>query len=405
MALTKEQQELKDELEREAHARIAAQATAGGTRSASHKAEERAKKKKGLDISVDPKGYPNKYGPIRLCLGRYREADGLFVLPNGTPMPVETDFDTSGSFGDNIDFTLKSLPHLYESLTGSGGPLNRYDLQMAHGNFNDVEDYVIVDNNLPPICWSQYEAGEKISLQLTSLFPARDGCGNHKEESQLLLFGAAFLTKLRIWDYGLFGYHFVMTDEPCPEIIDAGLLRKTFGDDVFQRVRETGYSFDEKSVPDTAETVKELIKRRHAFALIEPNHPRDCFLVRNLWPRLYGPERVVFLPHGAENIHLLETLIIALTEGTLDLLTAEEFLCQKGLNKVWAQQFVKAVAHIPIGAQKLRPNFDKIPPKGSVFRNKTDLWPIPPDELAALQGAVKDEKKTKRAGKRTKWKL
>lgn len=398
-------QEEKDRLEAEAHARIATQATAGGTKNASHKAEERARKKKGLDISVDPKGYPNKYGPIRLCLGRYREAGGFFVLPNGVPIGVETDFDTSASFGDNIDWTFQSLPHLYEFLTGADGPLNRYDVQMAHGNFNDVEDSVIAGNSLPPICWSQYEPDERISCQLTNLFPARDGSGNHKEESQLLLFGAAFLTKLRIWDYGLYGYHFVMTDELCPEIIDAGLLRRTFGDDVFERVKETGFSFDEKSVPDTAETVKELIKRRHAFALIVPGHPTDDWQVRRLWPRLYGPERVVFLPHGAENVHLMETLIIALTEGTLDLLTAEEFLCQKGLNKVWAQEFVRAVAHIPIGAQKMLPNFDKIPPKGSVFRNKSDLWPIPLDELAVLRGEGEKEKQAKRRRKKTEWKL
>lgn len=402
--VSKERQEEKDRAEKEAHDRIAKLATAGGTKAASHKAEERARSNKGLDVSVDPKGYPH-LGPVRLSLPRFREQGGLFVLPNGIPMPVANDFDTSGSFGDNIDLTFQSLPYLYDALTEAGGPLNRYDLQMAHGNFNDVEDSAIVENRLPPICWSQYEANEKISLQLTHLFPARQGCGNHKEESQLSLFGAAFLTKLRIWDYDLFGYHFVMTDELCPETIDAGLLQKTFGDDVFERVKETGYSFDERSVPDTAETVKELIKRRHAFALIVPGHFEDGWQVKQLWPRLYGSERVVFLPHGAESVHLMETLIIALTEGTLDLLTAEEFLRQKGLSSVLAAQFVKAVQHIPIGAQKRLPNFDKIPPKGSVFRNKTDLWPIPPEELADLQGKASSQEQGKKKRGRTKWKL
>jgi hypothetical protein len=38
------------------------------------------------------------------------------------------------------------------------------------------------------------------------------------------------------------------------------------------------------------------------------------------------------------------------------------------------------VAHIPLGAQTLFPNFDKIPGKGAVFANKHDLWPVAEDE-------------------------
>lgn len=401
--VSKERLEEKARLEKEAHDRLALLAKAKGKGSVSGAAEKTAVEKKKLDVSVDPKGYPH-LGPVRCSKPRFREDGGFFVLLNGIPMPVENDFDTSGSFDTNIDLTYESLPHLYETLTQTDGPLNRYDLQMAHGNFNDAADTKIRENDLPPICRSQFEANEKISQQLTQLFAARDGQGNHKEESQLCLFAAAYLTKPSIWAYGLSGYHFLMTDELCPKVIDAGLLRRTFGDDVFLRVRETGHSFDERSVPDTAQAVKELVRHTHAFALLVPGHPDEPIL-RQLWPSMYGAERVVYLTQGAKNVHLMQALIISLTEGTLDLLTATDYLQQKGLAKKVADQFVQSVSHIPIGAQKMRPNFDKIPPKGSVFRSKTDVWPITPEELVALQGEQETAQKSKKKKGETKWRL
>ena len=41
-----------------------------------------------------------------------------------------------------------------------------------------------------------------------------------------------------------------------------------------------------------------------------------------------------------------------------------------------AQQIRRAVAHIPIGAQTMLPNFNRIPFAGAKFAKKGDLWPI-----------------------------
>jgi hypothetical protein len=71
-----------------------------------------------------------------------------------------------------------------------------------------------------------------------------------------------------------------------------------------------------------------------------------------------------------------------LTEGVLDLKTAVEFLQQHKIPKGDANTIVRTVAHIPLGAQTLCDNFNKLPKAGDVFRNKTDLWPMDPSEVA-----------------------
>jgi hypothetical protein len=77
----------------------------------------------------------------------------------------------------------------------------------------------------------------------------------------------------------------------------------------------------------------------------------------------------------------VQAAIIGLTEGTLDLKQVPEFLQKANVNKDVARSITRSVANIPIGEQAALPNFSKRPQKGDLFREKTDLWPIDPDEL------------------------
>jgi len=61
----------------------------------------------------------------------------------------------------------------------------------------------------------------------------------------------------------------------------------------------------------------------------------------------------------------------------LELSTVENYLIEEaGLSQLEASKIKRAVAGIPIGAQVMLENFDKIPLVGDVFKTKEDLWPI-----------------------------
>ena len=99
-------------------------------------------------------------------------------------------------------------------------------------------------------------------------------------------------------------------------------------------------------------------------------------------------ERVVVLP-STELLPQVQSAIIGLTEGTLNLQDIGEFLTKNNVSDSDAKKIVRSVANIPIGVQASLPNFGKRPQKGDLFREKTDLWPIDPGEVVQEQG---DEK-------------
>ncbi|OGE78702.1 hypothetical protein A3J19_02425 [Candidatus Daviesbacteria bacterium RIFCSPLOWO2_02_FULL_41_8] len=377
----------RETLSRAAFVSVAKLATAGGTRSATAKAEERARNQQGMDPLVDPKGLAH-LGPIRRSLPRFDKQGNLWVLTCGMPMAEETLLDTTGSMENNVDLAFEALPHSYEMYTTGKAPvLGRYDVQIATAIFNDVED----QDGIPVLCRSQFEMGEKIALQMTKLVPGRGGCGNGKEDSQFGIFGATYLTTASINRYELKYYHFTVSDEPIVPVIDPVWLLKIFGDDVFECIKETGYEFDRKGVPDTAQAVRDLQKKAHAFFL-QVNGRSD---VHDQWIDLYGSDHFVALPFGTEHLHCVKAAIIGLTEGVLDLSSAEEFLRNtkvdgKKMQADQAKRIVRAVAHIPLGAQAALPNFGKLPKAGDLFRDKIDLWPVSEEELQS-ESSVTDE--------------
>ncbi len=355
-----------------------ARTTRGGTVSATYGAEERIRQGRGLDPLVDPKGLAH-LGPVRMSLPRFeQQSDGLWVLTRGLPMAEETLLDTTASMGDNVDLAFKALPNAYEMLT-SGNPaiLRRYDPQIATAIFNDVED----GPDVPVLARSQFEMAQKIAQQMTLLVPGRRGCGNGKENSEFGLFAGAYLTAAAINKWGLKGYHFTVSDEPTVPTIDLRWLRTIFGEDVLEHVNNNGFEFHAGSLPNTAQVVRDLQARAHAFFLQVPGHHLHQY-VTDQWTDLYGEDHFIMLPGGTKNLHYVKVVLIGLTEGVLSLDSAGEFLREHGLDAYAASEIVRAVQHIPLGAQTLAPNFNSIPLAGAVFRSKTDLWPIDPDEIS-----------------------
>ncbi|MBI4257241.1 hypothetical protein HY626_04260 [Candidatus Uhrbacteria bacterium] len=355
-------------------------ATRGGTQSATTGAEEQARLGGGLDPLVNPKGLLH-LGPVRMSLPRFElQPSGLWMLTIGMPMAVELLLDTTGSMGDNVDMALGVLPETYAMLAGGDDPvLGRYDTQIANAVFGDVKDLEYSPNKAV-LCRSQFEMAGKITQQLTLMVPSRMGCGNGKEDPQYGIFGAAYLTASRINAYGLKTYHFTVSDEPVAPGIDLEWLKRIFGETVLDAVEKNGHPMSAQHLPDTAQAVRDLQMRAHAFFL----QVGDRADVTRQWHELYGADHCIMLPDGTGSLHLVEALVIGLTEGVLELSDAKGYLVKHGADRSMAQKIVRAVSGIPLGAQTQADNFTRLPKAGDLFRQKTDLWPLSPDELSEL---------------------
>lgn len=335
--------------------------------SATGKAEQKHRDTGEINPLVDPKGF----GVIRRSLRRFGEKGDKFELLVGTPIPVEVRLDTTGSMGGNVDIALEKLPDLYDLLKEK--TLARYDLQIAMGVFNDVEDSIV-------LCRSQFEMDEKISEQLQLMLPIRQG-GDFPEDPHYGLFGAAYLTDTYISKVGLKGYDFTISDASARDRLDVRQLTRIFGDEVFEKVEENGYQIDKNNLPSTSDVAKEMLNRSHAFFLQVGDSPRTT----DFWADVFGSERIVVLP-SVELLPQVTAAIIGLTEGILDLQSVDGFLLEHGVSKENARKITRSVAGIPIGAQAALSGFDSIPMKGDVFANREDLHPIDPSEVATEVG-------------------
>jgi len=341
---------------------------------ATKKAEQHAHETGKLNPLVDPAGY----GVIRRSLPRFTEKDGHFILNVGTPMPIETRIDTTGSMGNNIDICLRVMKNLFEPCEVA---LPGYDKQIATGIFGDVQDRFV-------LCRPQFEMEpEKIVKQLTLMVPERDG-GDLPEDPHYGIFGAAYLTAAYINLIGLKGYDFTVSDAPARDYLDERELIRIFGSEVFEKVKENKFQMKKNDIPDTREVVNDLLKRAHAFFLqVDNNRETSTF-----WTKIFGPNRVVKLPR-TEILPQVQATIIGLSEATLQLADVKDFLRKNNVSAGDAEIVAHSVANIPIGAQAALPNFKKRPQKGDVFKNKTDPWPMNEGESAGKK-PIKPAKKS-----------
>lgn len=339
------------------------------------RAEQQARETGKLNPLVDPAGY----GVIRLSLARMElQPNGLWMLTVGTPVPVETRVDTTGSMGGNVDITLRVMPNSYELISGV---LPGCDLQIATGIFGDVRDRFV-------LCRPQYEMlADKIVEQLTLMVPERDGY-DETEDPDYGIFGGAYLVDAYINRIGLKGYDFTVTDAPGRGMLDERQLLRVFGSEVFEKVKANGHQVVRD--PRTKDVVSDLLKRAHAF-LIQVEGMQRTY---QSWLPIYGRERIVTIP-DTELLPQVQACIIGLTEGTLGMEDVMPFLQKHGVDKRHAEQITKSVVNIPIGAQAALPNFGKRPKAGDLFKSKTDLWPLSSDEIAAITGTSGSVKKDK----------
>jgi hypothetical protein len=334
---------------------------AGGN--TSYAGEEEQKKTGKLHPLVDPAGY----GIIRKSLPRYVELpNGTFHNIAGVPMPVETSFDTTGSMGRNVALAFASLPKLYELLASGANPvLGRYDVQIANGIFGDRCDNYVAAR-------TQFEMAEKIAEQLTLMVPEGGGCGNGGEDPEYLLFGGAYLTQAFIREYGLKGYHFMVTDEPGHDDVDKEGLIRVFSEKVFDVLKENERMIDKRNMPSTQKIVNDLKEYWHAFAVIAGN---PDYSVKSFWEECYGKDRVISI-ESTLSLPYLEAVLIGLTEGVIHLSGVANYLTSVGCSRDMARDLQRAVANIPTGLQTQEPNFKKIPKRGGVYAKKRDLWPM-----------------------------
>jgi hypothetical protein len=338
--------------------------------SATARGQETVRRTGKLDPLVDPAEF-NVIRESRIRLEQ-RE-DGLWVVLVGAPTPVEYRVDTTGSMNDNVDRVLRVLPHLCEPVAEV---LPGRDPHYCASIFADVVDDF-------PLCRGQFEMlADRMVNQLTLMHPEGGGGGNGGEDPQLGLFGATYLTKAYFQQIGLRSFDFTLTDEPSHDHLTVGLLERVFGPNVMEKVKENGYEMDARNLPTISEMVAEMLKRVHGFCLLIGNRGD----ARRCWLDLYGRDRVVFFGDDIRIEYAPQTMaaIIGLTEGTLDLQTAIDFLASHEVEKGVARKIVNAISGIPIGAQTVLPNFGRIPKKGDLFAAKTDLWPIDPSKVPTV---------------------
>lgn len=327
------------------------------------RAEQEAHSTGKLNPLVDPA----EYGVIRRSLLRLEQKpSGLWEVTVGTPMPVETRVDTTGSMGGNVDIALGVLPEAFELCSQV---LPGYDLHMAIGIFGDVVDHFV-------FCRPQFEmVAPKIVEQLTLMVPERAG-GDSPEDPHYGLFGAAYLTAAYINRIGLLGYDFTVSDAPGRDRLSPKQLERIFGKEVFEKVAENGHQIDEKDLPTTAEVVQDLLKRAHAFFLQVGGSSHAS----GFWTEMFGADRVIALP-STEILPHVQAAIIGLTEGTLSLADVTGFLTDNNVSERDAAKIVRSVSNIPIGAQAALPNYNRRPKLGDLFQKKTDTWPIDPNKV------------------------
>ena len=324
---------------------------------------------------VDPLVDPSQGGVIRLSLRRFMEINGYLFLSNGMPMLTELSLDTTSSMGRNVDIAFEALPDSYELVKKV---LARYDLQMINGIFQDTEDRILMLRSMA-------EMDKKIAQQLTLMVPDRNGY-DPTEDPDYALFGSAYLTRCDISKFGLKTYHFTATDAPFRGFADKANLIRVYGKKVFEKCQENGFDIAAKDEFSTEDIVRDLLKTTHAFVFIVKGES-----AASGWKKLYGRDRVIILP----DMHYLpqaQAAVIGLTEGTLDLQNIEKFLVEDGkMSTSNAQTLIRAVSGIPIGAQAMLPNFNKIPLAGSYFKSKEDINPISAAEVKKMKKEVKTE--------------
>lgn len=338
-------------------------------------AEQEAQRTNKLRSTVDP-----AHDPVRRSLMRFDpNPGGGWVVTVGVPVPLESEVDTTGSMRNNVDIAMKNLPETYEL---AAEMLPGYDLQAALGIFGDTVDKFIFQR-------PQFEmTARAIVNYLKDMAPEGEG-GDSAEDPQYGLFAAAYLTDAYINRIGLKGYHFCVSDAWSHEGFSMKDLKRVFGDDVLELANENiakHYKQHEPLTPEKirnlsiCDVVEDLLTLSHAFFICVG---RSQSYTAGYWQEIYGCERVITIP-TTECLPQIQAAIIGLTEGTLAINEAEDWLTKNDVSTSTAQYLADQLTRIPLRAQEtLRAKLAQPLPKvGDLFASKTDLWPRADDGSA-----------------------
>jgi len=344
------------------------------------KAEQQAQETGKLMSTVDP-----AHDVIRRSLMRFdKSPSGGWIVTVGVPIPLESEVDTTGSMGNNVDISMRNLPDTYEL---AAEMLLGYDPQLAMGIFGDVADRFVFQR-------PQFEMTAKAIVgYLKDMVPERDG-HDLPEDPQYGLFAAAYLTNAYINRIGLKGYHFCVSDATAHDYFDMGNLCRVFGDDALKYVNTNvaecygpNKHFTETQIESLriGDVVKDLLTLSHAFFLkVRPNE-----YISNFWREIYGTERVIVIP-TTEYLPQVQAAIVGLTEGTLSINDTVDWLRRHKVDERTANNLADQLANIPLGAQEiLRAKLGRpLPKAGDIFKSKTDLWPTDGETTTTERGGM-----------------
>ncbi len=322
--------------------------------------EQRQRQGLSLHPHVDPKTHDGKRESFNVMVPQPNET---FRLEFGIAMPLRSGLDMTGSMGGNIDIAFEVMPEIQRLLVqGDDAPLGRYNAQFATATIEDEVDHYAYLH-------SEFEIDNRIEEQMRQFAPTRHG-GDAPEEYLLHLYYAdRIVTSLA--GYGLKGYDFIVGDEIGRPYLTPSLVVKALGKPYLQ------------SEVDRFELAARALAKWHLFFLQVENRPYTT----TWWSELIGRERVVILPK-TQDIAFVQAAIVGLTEGTLDLQTAGDFLTDIGrVEKARAAKIVRAVSHIPVRGQAQLPNFANIPLAGTIFAHRDDIWPIKTGDGASTPAA------------------
>jgi hypothetical protein len=304
-------------------------------------------------------------------------------------MPVETDIDTTGSMGQNVEIAFRVQPKVQNLLIqGKSAVLKRYHAQIATGVVQDRGDQF-------PYQRSQFEPDNEVERQMGLLVPEKSG-GDATEDYQLGLFAAAYLSKTSITEYGLRGYYFSVGDERGRDAFEQRVLEQVFGSTVLEKALGKKGA----AIPSVEEAVKEALRKWHVFFLqVDDNSNATSW-----WKDLIGRERIVRLPR-TEYLAEVQACIIGLTEGVLNARNTVDFLKEANVSGGEAQRIADACLDIPLGLQKTFSNFDKIPLAGTKFAGREDIWPGTKSTGTAKKDKTTSEKPAQAGKSKKTWKL
>lgn len=358
----------------------------GDKKDVTAKAERQAQTTGTLSPVVNPANDPIRRSLMRFDPTQLEDGRRAWVVTVGPPMPVETNVDTTGSMGGNVDLTAEHLPETYDLMKTV---LPGFDLQCAFGYFGDVSDRF-------PFQRGQFEmTSAKLVEVLANMVPERNG-GDHTEDPHYGIFGATYLTDAYIHRIGLKGYHFTVSDAPTRTAFSKDTLIRIFGQDVLRNVVENGrFGIDPQGAIGAEigedliraaqrrvrsltlkEVVCDLLQTTHAFYLHVIRYHNMDSDVPYEWLDAYGEQRVIKIP-STEYLPQVQSAIVGLTEGTLDMQSLPEFLEDNDVRGGVAQELIRELRKIPQGAQQrlLRNLPHPLPRAGDIFLNKSDLWP------------------------------